>query len=110
MPEFAANANFNYNFTVGSAAGFVRGEYIYEQEVQIVSNVSKDIASREINTVNASIGLAWDNGFEAMVWARNLNNDKYLLSAFPSVAQGGSFSGYPNEPRTYGITVRKYFD
>jgi len=110
VPEFAANANFNYNFTVGSTAGFVRGEYIYEQEVQIVSNVSKDIASREINTVNASVGLAWDNGFEAMVWARNLNNDKYLLSAFPSVAQAGSFSGYPNEPRTYGITVRKYFD
>jgi len=26
------------------------------------------------------------------------------------VAQAGSFSGYPNQPRTYGLTVRKYFD
>jgi iron complex outermembrane receptor protein len=25
------------------------------------------------------------------------------------VAQDGSYSGYPNAPRTYGVTVRKTF-
>jgi iron complex outermembrane receptor protein len=31
------------------------------------------------------------------------------LSAFPTVAQSGSYSGYPNAPRTYGVTLRKAF-
>ena len=44
-----------------------------------------------------------------MLWGRNLNDDDYLLSAFPSVAQAGSFSGYPNEPRPYGVTLSMRF-
>ena len=108
--EFSMNTSVVYNFDIGaSASGFIRAEYIYEDEIQIIENVSAIIASREVSTFNASIGLRWDNGFEAMLWGRNLNNDEYLLSAFPSVAQGGSFSGYPNEPRTYGLTLRKTF-
>ena len=108
--EFSMNASAVYNFEFGTgASGFVRAEYIYEDEIQIIENVPASIASREVNTFNASIGLQWENGFEAMLWGRNLNNDDYLLSAFPAVAQRGSFSGYPNEPRTYGVTLRKRF-
>ena len=81
-----------------------------EDEVPVIENVPADIASREVSTFNTSIGLSWDNGFEAMIWGRNINNDEYLLSAFPSVAQTGSYSGYPNQPRTVGLTVRKYFE
>ncbi len=108
--ETSITATGNYEFKVGNADGFVRAEYIYEDDVQVVDNVPKAIASREVNTINASLGLAWDNGLEAMLWGRNLNNDEYLMSAFPSVAQNGSYSGYPNPPRTYGLTIRKYFE
>ncbi|MDH5622059.1 MAG: TonB-dependent receptor, partial [Gammaproteobacteria bacterium] len=108
--ELSLTATGTYNFTIGSALAFIRGEYIYEDEVQVIENVPASVASREVSTFNASFGLSWDNGFEAMLWGRNINNDEYLLSAFPSVAQGGSYSGYPNQPRTYGLTLRKYFD
>ena len=110
ISEWSIVTTGSYNFTIGSASAFVRGEYIYEDEVQVIDNVPASVASREVSTFNASFGLAWDNGFEALLWGRNLNNDEYLVQAFPSVAQGGSFSGYPNQPRTYGLTVRKYFD
>ena len=73
-------------------------------------NVPMSVASREVSTINASVGIRWENGFEAMLWGRNLTDDEYLQSSFPSVAQPGSYSGYPNQPRTYGLTVRKYFD
>ncbi|MGI9235355.1 MAG: TonB-dependent receptor [Woeseiaceae bacterium] len=108
--EVSITATGSYSFTVGNASGFVRAEYIYEDEVQVIENVPADVASREVSTINASLGLAWDNGFEALLWGRNINDDEYLLSAFPSVAQAGSYSGYPNQPRTYGLTLRKYFD
>ena len=108
--EVSITATGTYNFTMGNAAGFARLEYIYEDEVQVIENVPASVASREVSTLNTSIGLSWENGFEAMLWGRNINNDEYLLSAFPSVAQLGSYSGYPNQPRTFGLTVRKYFD
>ena len=108
--EISLVAAGRFSFNVGNAAGFVRAEYIYEDLVRVIANTPASIASREVSTINASTGLAWENGLEVMLWGRNLTNDEYLLSAFPSVAQGGSFSGYPNQPRTYGVTVRKYFD
>jgi len=108
--ELSLTAAARLNFDVGNAAGFVRAEYIYEDLIRVIANTPASIASREVSTINASTGLAWENGLEIMLWGRNLTNDEYLLSAFPSVAQAGSFSGYPNQPRTYGVTVRKYFD
>jgi len=113
VPDLSVTATGRYGFTLGNADGYARVEYVYEDEVQVIENVPASLASREINTVNASVGLAWDNGFEVMLWGRNITNDEYLLSAFPSVAQNvppGAYSGYPNQPRTYGITLRKYFD
>jgi outer membrane receptor protein involved in Fe transport len=108
--EASVTASGIYNFTVGSADGYVRAEYIYEDKIRVIQNTPESLASREVHTLNAGIGLAWENGFEASIWGRNLTDDEYLLSAFPAVAQNGSFSGYPNQPRTYGLTLRKYFD
>jgi iron complex outermembrane receptor protein len=100
-----------FNFDVGSSSnGFVRVEYLYEDEVQVIENVPAEYASREVSEVNASIGIRWQNGFEAMLWGRTLTDDQYLVSAFPTTVQPGSFNGYPNQPRTYGLTLRKYFD
>ena len=111
VSEFAFNTTATYNFEVGaSITGYIRGEYVYESEVPVVENVPESIASRELNTLNASLGLQWDNGFEAILWGRNITDDEYLQSAFPSVAQAGSFSGYPNIPQQYGVTLRMNFE
>ena len=101
-------------------SAYLRLEYLHESDVQALDNVPADIASRKVDVLNASIGYEMENGFSFNLWARNLTNDEYLLSAFPSVGQadprpdwaGGtldSFSGYTNAPRTYGLTIRKRF-
>ncbi|MCL4672516.1 MAG: TonB-dependent receptor [Sphingomonadaceae bacterium] len=64
---------------------------------------------REVNLVNASSTFALENGVEVGVWARNLLNDKYILTVFDGVAQAGTVSGYPSAPRTYGAVVRFKF-
>jgi outer membrane receptor protein involved in Fe transport len=115
VSEFSANTWARWSFDLGSTmSGFVRAEYYYEDETQVISNVPANVASRKVSTVNASIGLRWENGFEAMLWGRNLTDDEYLQSAFPTtfqnLAEPFSYSGYPNQPRTWGITLRKYFD
>jgi outer membrane receptor protein involved in Fe transport len=111
VPEFSTNTSATYNFQVGTGPmAYARIEHVFEDEVQVVDNVSADIASREISMVNASLGLSFANGWEFNLWGRNLNEDEYLQSAFPAVAQAGSFSGYPNTPRTYGMTVKYVFE
>lgn len=106
--SLSTSATYNHDFGNGMD-GFLRADYLYESNVQVVENVSADLAEREVNTVNASAGLSFDNGFGVKIWGRNIFNDEYLLSAFPGVAQPGVFLGYPNQPRTYGISLRKDF-
>jgi len=70
---------------------------------------STQIFDREVNLVNASMTLALDNGLEIGAFARNLLNDLYILTNFDGVAQAGTVSGYPSQPRTYGGVVRFKF-
>jgi len=107
--KLTIDTSATYYFQLGSAEAFIRGEYLYADNIQVVENVSADIASAKVSTFNASLGFGWSNGLELIFWGRNLFNDEFLLSAFPSVAQPGSFSGYPNQPRTYGVTLQARF-
>ena len=108
IAEHNLSAGVTQGFEIGETKGFIRADYQYQSNVQTAENVCPQISSRQVNTFNASVGFSRD-GWDFLLWGRNLNNDDYLVQAFPSVAQTGSFSGYPNEPRTYGITVRKNF-
>ena len=49
------------------------------------------------------------NGIELTVWGRNLLDNRTILQIFDSPAQPGSISGYPNQPRTYGVAARYRF-
>jgi outer membrane receptor protein involved in Fe transport len=46
---------------------------------------------------------------EVSLWGRNLLNDRYLQSLFDSPGQPRSISGYPNQPRTYGVSLSADF-
>lgn len=107
IPEVALSVSAQYDFRIGDFDSYIRGDYQFEDEVQVVDNVSADIASREVGQLNLALGLRNDNGLSVTLWGRNVTDDAFLISAFPSVAQAGSFSGYRNEPRTYGVTIRK---
>ena len=43
------------------------------------------------------------------MWGRNLLDDRYIGTIFDSVGQQFSISGYPNQPRTYGVSARLRF-
>ena len=101
-------AVYTHEFGNGAIAR-ARVEYRFESEVQTTDNLPASVASREVNVINANLSYALENGFSINVWGRNLTDDDYLLTGFPTVVQTGSFSGYVNTPRTYGVTLRKTF-
>lgn len=114
-----AGATYTHHFSGGTRA-ILHGDYQYESPVQVVDGFSGfgsvplglEIArgiKREVNQFNASVTFALPNGLELGLWGRNLTDQRYLITAFDSVAQQGSISGYANQPRTYGGTVRYKF-
>jgi outer membrane receptor protein involved in Fe transport len=103
-----AGITYNFEFNNGMY-GYIRADYLYESEVHLVSNVP-DTLTREVSTFNASAGLNFDNGWNAQIWARNLNNDEYYQSAFPTPIQAGSFNTYPNQPATFGASISYEFE
>lgn len=99
-------SQYDHQFANG-ITGFVRADYAYESEVAVADNIPG--IDRKVNTVNGSLGVTLNNGLELQLWGRNLFNDEYYQAVFPTVAQAGSVNGYPNAPRTFGITARKSF-
>jgi outer membrane receptor protein involved in Fe transport len=104
--SITAGATYNFEFENGMY-GYLRGDYLYESEVNVVSNLPG--LTREVSTFNASAGLTLENGVNLQLWVRNLTNDEFFLSGFPPPLQAGSFSAYPNQPRTYGVSVSYSF-
>ncbi len=88
--------------------GYLRTDYLHESKVRVAENVPANI-TREVNSVNASLGVETESGWGLQIWGRNIFKDTYLVSAFPSPGQTGNFNGYPNQPRTFGATIRKKF-
>jgi outer membrane receptor protein involved in Fe transport len=108
--ERSLNAGITYNYDLDNGMyGYVRLDLQHESEVELVSNVPSEL-KREVNMVNASAGLNLDNGLSFQVYIRNLNNDKFFLTAFPPPIQAGSFNAYPNQPRMFGVSVSYMFD
>ena len=116
IPELSLSmgGTYTYEFAGGTKA-IAHVDYSYESPVQIVEGLSGFPASvaqnlkREVNSLNASFTVRLTNGLDVGVWGRNLTNAQYLTTIFPAVAQAGSVSGYPSQPRTYGGTVRFKF-
>jgi iron complex outermembrane receptor protein len=114
--EESISISANWDWESGEYTGFVRADYQYESEVQILDSPIATAAlaavgssTRKSNLLSASVGVSRGN-YDLTLWGRNLTENEFLITAFPSVAQAGSFSGYPNQPRTYGLTLRAHLN
>lgn len=110
--EVSLSLSALYDFRLGNNDAYARADYQYADEVIIVDNLPpalEAIATRKIGSLNLSAGMNTQNGLNLSIWARNVTNDEYMTSGFPTPAQAGSFNIYPNQPRTFGITARKSF-
>ena len=101
-----ASATYTHEFANGMS-GFIRGNYQYEDEVQIVDNIPG--LTRDTSVFNGSLGLELESGLAIRLWGNNLFNHETYTSAFPGVIQANTVNAYPNQPRTYGVALRKNF-
>ncbi|MFN3989131.1 MAG: TonB-dependent receptor [Erythrobacter sp.] len=119
IPEWNLATSVTYNHEFGNSGNrlVTRLDYAHESNTPInnglptfnIAGGDPRLFKREVNLVNASIMLMLRNGLEVGAWARNLLDDQYLITVFDGVAQAGTVSGYPAQPRTYGGIVRYRF-
>ncbi|MEO1044276.1 MAG: TonB-dependent receptor [Pseudomonadota bacterium] len=119
IPEWsiATSATYTHDFGGSGNRLITRLDYQHESNVNVNNGLptfnaslgNTQIFRRAVNLVNGSMTLQLDNGFEIGAFARNLLNDRYILTVFDGVAQAGTVSGYPSPPRTFGGLVRYRF-
>ena len=131
IPKWSGTVGGEYTHELGNGDKVIgRASYHWESSVQIaeclpafvvknpntgaIVNAAPGIAAaqafrRTVKELDASLTYAMEMGLELSVWGRNLTNNRYLINIFDSPAQSGSVSGYPNQPRTYGGSVRYRF-
>lgn len=108
IPELSFNLGAVYTHEFGDDNSIaLRADYSYQSPVLIADNIPN--IRREQQALNGALILNLSNGFEFSVWGRNILNNRYITTVFPSVAQSGSVSAYPSQPRTYGATARYRF-
>ena len=122
IPEFSIATSATYTHEFGDSGNklVTRLDYAHESNVDINNGLptfngpitarrNSTIFQRETNLVNGSMIFQMENGLELGIWARNLLDDEYIITVFDGVAQAGTVSGYPSQPRTYGGLVRFRF-
>ena len=130
IPPIALTMGAEWNHGLANGDRLIlRGDWHYESTVQIedalpgfntanpdrtVTNFQPSIDAarpftRTINEFDASMTYQLHQGLDISIWGRNLSNNRYLTTIFDSPAQKGSVSAYPNQPRTFGGSVRYKF-
>lgn len=110
IPQLSTTLGAEYRVGFGNDNALVlRGDYHYESEANLSDDPALSNYKIEVSQLNASATLELNNGLQLSVWGRNLTDARYLTTIFPSVAQSGSVSGYPNMPRTYGVAAKFKF-
>jgi outer membrane receptor protein involved in Fe transport len=124
--QTSLTTSVNWDWTANGYDGYIRADYQYEESVdiqtraQLFDSSGAPVASlldlagtqgadkREINIVNVGAGFSKD-GWDISFYGRNIFEDEYISTIFPTTAQPGSVNGYPSPPRTYGVNLRKNF-
>lgn len=129
IPSWSLVGGVQYEFRVGTSKIVPRVTYSWESRYQLVEglpgflvrgpdgsiiNSAPAIAAAKPFTAqptNLTASLTWQCacGLQVQAWGRNLTNHQDLGVIFDSPAQPGGISGYPSDPRTYGVTLRYKF-
>ena len=111
IPTWSLSTSATLSQDFGSGlTGFVRAEYDFSSKVQLIETTPANLSTYGQKNVNASLGV--DNKpqhWSVALWARNLFDQRTMIGTFPTVAQAGSYSGFPNAPRTFGVTLGTKF-
>jgi iron complex outermembrane recepter protein len=109
IPEWSVSLGANYVHSLGNGGRAIFNvDYFWNSEYRLSESFPASYTTQPIN-LSASATYVFPRGLEMTVWGRNITDEQYITTLFPGVAQSGTISGYPNQPRTYGVALRQRF-
>ena len=117
ISEDTISSTVTWNWNLNNWDGYVRLSHLYSSEAKLLENPawqaileSAGNGIKTQDTLNISAGIEKEN-LSIMFWGKNINDDEYLISAFPAVADPTftTFFGYPNAYSSYGLTLNYMF-
>ena len=122
IPEDTISSNITWNWERNGFDGYLRLSHLYASEVKLLENPTWQAileasgnGIKEQDTLNISAGIEKEGVgggvLSLMFYGKNINDDKWITSAFPAVADPSSttFFGYPNNYKSYGLMVNYSF-
>ena len=103
VPEWQGAASLTYDIPLDFGTVTMRGTYAYFDETQSTDD-NQSFQSESYETVDASIGLAMDNGWKFTVFGRNLTDEVRggQITAAPGLV---TLENQPTRPINYGLEV-----
>jgi iron complex outermembrane recepter protein len=86
------------------------GEYVYSGDRMTAQNNDPETLDGSYTLLNLRLGLhyqPWNMALTA--WGRNLGDENYRTITADAPLQAGRFIAFHNEPRSWGVSVRKEF-
>ncbi len=124
-PKTVGILGANYDGNISSSMDFfLNGQVRYEgdrrtsTQGRLVPSTAADLGNTPLNPfdvqestwkVNARAGIVYNEDLTLEAWATNLTNEVTRGVTFNTVLRSGSRSAFIQEPRMYGMTVRKNF-
>lgn len=112
ISEVSTSTGGQFTFELLGHEAFIRGDWQHSGPTNYTDNPAlQDFIGfqREVDLVNASAGFMTESGLAVTVWGRNLFDEEYMTAVFTPLLESTSLSGFPNQPATYGVTVRQSF-
>ncbi len=105
-PKYVANATARYAWPLGNGAQvFAYTDWYYRSEVNFFLYEAKEFKGKPETIGGLKVGYLTPKGLELAVFVRNLTNQIRAESAIDF----DNLTGMVNDPRTYGVSVRKSF-
>ena len=109
-PEFSSNLGLQYRYPLGFAWLELSADLSYRSAYYVEINNLSALKQGDFALVNASIGLAGDQGKWGLSFAvKNLTDQAYITHGFDLTAFPGIGLAYYGEPLTYRFGVRYRF-
>ncbi|MDP3867554.1 TonB-dependent receptor [Phenylobacterium sp.] len=110
-PDWVSVSSFNYRVPLGgsgmTASLYADARYVSSQYLAAFDPLR---VQKGYTLVNARLSLATaEERWRVEFWARNLFDTEYARRKIPATFQGGSYSAFLGDPRTFGVTLRANF-
>lgn len=112
IPDVSTSTGIRYSFDLNGLDAFARADWQHSEGAAYTDDAAlQDFIgfTRDFDLVNASVGFNTENGINVSVWGRNVFGEEYFNNVFTPLFERTSLAGFPNQPPTYGVTVRKTF-